>query len=131
MNLLKPMEGRLPVVSETIKLPVFYLLLAGAFAGWQSFYNVYLDSIGYTSMQIGALNALFISTSAIVVPFWGMIADRYGNNRIFLLLTSVAALMVFLIGQTIVFHWMVIFILIDKQDIQSFNLKILQVDIKA
>lgn len=95
---------------EPIKLPVFYFILTGAFAGWQSFYNIHLDGIGYTSMQIGALNAIFISTSALVVPFWGMIADKFGNNRILLLLTTVCAAMVFLIGRTIAFHWMLIFI---------------------
>ena len=97
-------------VREHIKLPVFYLLLAGSFASWQSLYNVHLDSIGYSSMQIGVLNAIFISLSALVVPFWGVLADKFGNNRVFLLLSSVAALLVFLIGQTQVFQWMAIFI---------------------
>ncbi|MFC2089545.1 MFS transporter [Bacteroidota bacterium] len=95
---------------ETLKLPLFYFLLLGSFAGWQSLYNVHLDAIGYTSVQIGVLNAIFISTSAIVVPFWGMIADKFGNNRIFFLLTSVTGLMVFLIGKTNEFHWMLVFI---------------------
>ncbi len=93
-------------VRENIKLPVFYLLLAGSFAGWQTLYNVHLDSIGYSSIQIGSLNALFISTSAIVVPFWGMLADKFGNNRVLLLLSTAAGLLVFFIGKTMVFHWM-------------------------
>ncbi|MDA3823800.1 MAG: MFS transporter [Bacteroidales bacterium] len=112
MKLLKSIEGRVPGMKETVKLPIFYFLLTGAFAAWQSLYNVHLDILGYSSMQIGALNAILISTSALVVPFWGMIADKFGNNRILLLLTSVAALMVFLIGQTIAFHWMLVFIFI-------------------
>jgi PPP family 3-phenylpropionic acid transporter len=61
-------------------------------------------------MQIGSLNAIFISTSALVVPFWGMVSDRYGNNRVLLLLSTVCAIMVLLIGNTLVFHWMVVFI---------------------
>ena len=97
-------------VRENIKLPVFYLLLAGSFAGWQTLYNVHLDSIGYSSIQIGSLNALFISTSAIVVPFWGMLADKFGNNRVLLLLSTAAGLLVFFIGKTMVFHWMLIFV---------------------
>jgi len=56
------------------------------------------------------LNALFISTSALVVPLWGILADKFGNNRILLLLTTVSGVLVFLIGQTLVFHWMLIFI---------------------
>lgn len=99
-------------MKEAYKLPVFYFLLTGAFAGWQSFYNIHLDGIGFTSMQIGALNALFISTSALVVAFWGILADKFGNNRILLLLTTVCALMVFLIGLTRGFFWMIVFIAI-------------------
>jgi PPP family 3-phenylpropionic acid transporter len=97
-------------IREGLKLPVFYFIMYGAFASWQSFFNVHLDRIGFSSLQIGTLNAVFISTSAIVVPFWGMIADRYGNNRILILLTSVCAALVFLIGQTLVFYWMLLFI---------------------
>ena len=47
VNLLK---SDYSAVSEHIKLPLFYFFLAASFAGWQSFYNVHLDSIGYTSM---------------------------------------------------------------------------------
>lgn len=97
---------------EEYKLPVFYFLTLGAFAGWQSFYNLHLDGIGFSSMQIGLLNALFIFTSALVVPVWGMFADKYGGNRVLILLTTVCALMVFLIGETQAFHWMVIFVFI-------------------
>ncbi|MCF8381300.1 MAG: MFS transporter [Bacteroidales bacterium] len=99
-----------PTLHEAVKLPIFYFLLTSAFASWQSFYNLHLDTIGFSSFQIGALNAIFISTSAIVVPFWGMIADKYGTNRILLLLTSVCAGMVFLIGETLVFHWMIVLV---------------------
>ncbi|MGC9343591.1 MAG: MFS transporter [Bacteroidales bacterium] len=96
-------------VLEGLKLLVFYFIMYEAFASWQSFFNVHLDRIGFSSLQIGTLNAVFISTSAIVVPFWGMIADRYGNNRILILLTSVCAALVFIIGQTLVFCWMLLF----------------------
>ena len=56
-------ERGLSKVREHIKLPVFYLLLAGSFAAWQSLYNVHLDNLGYSSIQIGALNAIFIFMS--------------------------------------------------------------------
>jgi MFS transporter, PPP family, 3-phenylpropionic acid transporter len=102
-------KGTIPL-KEEYKLPVFYTLLLGAFAAWQSLFNVHLDGIGFSSMQIGILNAIFISTSALVVPFWGMLADKFGGNRILLLLTSVCALMVFFIGRTYTFSWMIILI---------------------
>ena len=95
---------------EEFKLPLFYSLLLGAFAAWQSLFNVHLDGIGFSSMQIGILNGIFVSTSAVVVPFWGMFADKYGGNRILLLLTGVCAVLVFLIGNTYSFTWMVLFI---------------------
>ncbi len=110
MNLLRRFEGRSPRIREPTKLPLFYLFLSCAFAGWQSFFNLHLDEIGFSSMQIGALNAVFISTSALVVPFWGMLADKLGNYRILFLLSSVCAVLVFLIGETLTFHWMLVFV---------------------
>ena len=110
MSVLRIIEGRTFQMREEFKLPVFYFLVLGAFAGWQSFYNLHLDGIGFSSMQIGILNAVFIATSALVVPFWGILADKFGSNRILLLLSSVCALMVLLIGETFKFHWMLMFI---------------------
>ncbi len=110
MHLISRFEGRSQGIREPLKLPLLYLFLTGAFAAWQAFFNLHLDRIGFSSMQIGALNAVFISTSALVVPFWGMLADKYGNYRVLLLLTSVCALMVFVIGQTLIFYWMLIFV---------------------
>lgn len=112
MNVIRAMEERAFQMQEEYKLPVFYFLLLGAFASWQSFFNLHLDGIGFSSMQIGILNALFISTSALVVPFWGVFADKYGGNRILLLMSVVCALMVFLVGETLSFHWMIVFIAI-------------------
>ncbi|MFZ5942195.1 MAG: MFS transporter [Bacteroidota bacterium] len=109
-GLLQALFPRLEV-KEQYKIPAFYFLMYGSFAAWQSFFNVHLDRIGYSSVQIGLLNALFISTSAVVVPLWGMIADRFGNNRIMLLLTSLCAVLVFFMGQTVIFHWMLVLIL--------------------
>ena len=110
MNPIRAIERHSLPLREEYKLPVFYFLMLGAFASWQSFFNVHLDAIGFSSIRIGALNAVFISTSAIVVPLWGMLADRYGNNRVLLLLSLVCAVMVFLIGRTLTFHWMVVFV---------------------
>jgi len=112
MSVLGVIEQRSFKMGEEYKLPVFYFLVLGAFAGWQSYYNLHLDGIGFSSMQIGILNAVFIFTSALVVPFWGMLADKFGGNRILLLLSSVCALMVLLIGETFKFHWMLMFIAI-------------------
>jgi PPP family 3-phenylpropionic acid transporter len=95
---------------EEYRLPVFYFLLNGAFASWQSFLNLHLDRIGFSSMQIGILGAIFISTAALVIPFWGMLSDKYGNNRIFLLLCISCALLVFFIGRTHTFPAMILLI---------------------
>jgi PPP family 3-phenylpropionic acid transporter len=87
-------------VKETIKLPLFYFLLYSAYASWMAFFNVHLSKLGFSGIQIGALNAVFISTSAIVVPFWGMIADRRGSNRVLLLLTTFCAVLVYFMSYT-------------------------------
>lgn len=87
-------------MKETIKLPLFYFLLYSAYASWMAFFNVHLSKLGFSGIQIGALNAVFISTSAIVVPFWGMMADRRGSNRILLLLTAFCAVLVYFMSYT-------------------------------
>jgi PPP family 3-phenylpropionic acid transporter len=110
MGIIRTVEKHTIQLEEQYKLPLFYFLLMGAFASWQSLFNVHLDLIGFSSMQIGILNAIFISTSALVVPFWGIFADRYGGNRILLLLNIVCASMVLAIGQTQSFSWMILFI---------------------
>lgn len=110
MSLLRAIEQRSFSMREEYKLPIYYFLILGAFAGWQSYYNLHLDGIGFSSMQIGILNAIFIVSSAVVIPFWGIFADKYGGYRILLLLSSVCALMVFLIGETFKFHWMLMLI---------------------
>ncbi len=81
-------------MKETIKLPLFYFLLYSAFASWLAFFNVHLSNLGFSGFQIGTLNAVFISTSALAVPFWGMMADRRGSYRILLLLSALCALIV-------------------------------------
>ena len=108
--MVRILAGKSLRIREEFKLPVLYFFLTGGFASWQAFYNLHLDSIGFRSVQIGAINAVFISTSALVVPFWGMLADRYGNNRVLLLLTSVCAVVVYFIGRILVFHWMIVLI---------------------
>jgi predicted MFS family arabinose efflux permease len=112
MRVIRAIEQQSFQMREEYKLPVFYFLVLGAFAGWQSYYNLHLDGIGFSSMQIGILNAIFIITSAVVIPFWGILSDKYGGYRILLLLSSVCALMVLLIGETFKFHWMLMFIAI-------------------
>jgi len=110
MGIIRTIEKQTIQLQEQYKLPLFYFLLMGAFASWQSLFNVHLDVIGFSSLQIGILNAIFISSSALVVPFWGIFADRYGGNRILLLLNVVCGSMVLVIGQTQSFSWMILFI---------------------
>lgn len=98
-------------MKEPAKLPLFYFLIYASFAAWLSFFNVHLNRLGFSGMQIGTLNAVFISTSAFVVPFWGMVADKYGNNRILLLLSVICAIIIYSMGQTTSFYGLVLLIL--------------------
>ena len=112
MHLTRLPEKHHVRLREEYRLPVLFFLVNGAFASWQSFYNLHLDRIGFSSMQIGILGALFISTAAFILPVWGMLADKFGNNRVLLGLTLASGLLVFLMGETSQFHWMVVLILL-------------------
>ncbi len=85
---------------EPVKLRVFYFLLYSALASWMAFFNVHLENLGFSGIQIGVVNSLFISTSILVVPLGGMLSDRYGANRILLILTLFSGIFIFFAGLT-------------------------------
>ena len=87
-------------MKEPVKLSLFYLLGYSAFASWLAFFNIHLDNLGFTGLQIGSLNSMYIMTSAVVVPFWGLMADRKGSYRILLLLTGLCAILVLVLSNS-------------------------------
>ena len=83
---------------ESAKIRLFYFLVYSALGSWLTFFNVHLESLGFTGFQIGLVNSILISASILVVPLGGMLSDRYGSYRVLLVLTLFSSLLIFLIG---------------------------------
>lgn len=90
-------------MQEPVKLRVFYFLLYSAIASWMAFFNVHLEQLGFTGLQIGAVNSIYISASIIVVPLGGMMSDRFGANRVLLFLTIFSGILIYALGFSVTF----------------------------
>jgi PPP family 3-phenylpropionic acid transporter len=82
-------------VKESVKLSLFYFFTYSAIASWLAFFNIHLESLGFSGLRIGSVNSIFIMVSAFMVPFWGMIADLKGSYRILLILTTFCGFLIF------------------------------------
>jgi PPP family 3-phenylpropionic acid transporter len=95
-----------------VKVKAIYLLLYMAYAIWRVFYNVYLEENNFTGVEIGIINALFQSTLFVVVPIWGVIADKRGIRPSLRIAVAVSALLVLVVGNVLNFWWLIIFIFV-------------------
>lgn len=77
------------------KIRAIYLILFMAFAVWRVYYNVYLENIGFSGAEIGTLNAMLLLMFALVVPFWGFVADKKGIRPTLKWLLLATAVLIF------------------------------------
>ena len=68
-----------------------YFLFYGSGAAWVPFFNVYLQQIGLSGLQIGALAAIRPAAMLVSQPVWGVVADLWGRRRTLLLGMVLAA----------------------------------------
>jgi len=72
-------------------LRLLYFLYYGSNAAWFPFFNVYLQQLGLSGLQIGALAGLRPAVTVVSQPLWGVIADLWGRRRTLLLTTLLGA----------------------------------------
>ncbi|MBN1581049.1 MAG: MFS transporter, partial [Anaerolineae bacterium] len=77
---------------ESSLLRALYFVYYGSSSAWFPFFNVYLQQLGLTGLQIGALSGLRPAVSVISQPLWGVIADLWGRRRTLILSTLLATL---------------------------------------
>jgi MFS transporter, PPP family, 3-phenylpropionic acid transporter len=94
------------------KVRAIYLILYMAFATWRVYYNVYLEENHFSGVQIGVINALIQSTLFIVVPIWGVIADKRGIRPSLRIAVTVSALILLSLGYLLNFWVLMIVILL-------------------
>ena len=79
-------------LGESSLLRALYFVYYGSSSAWFPFFNVYLQQLGLTGLQIGALSGLRPAVSVISQPLWGVIADLWGRRRTLILSTLLATL---------------------------------------
>jgi PPP family 3-phenylpropionic acid transporter len=93
------------------KIKTLYFVLYMAFASWRVFYNVYLEDHDFSGVEIGIINALIQATLFIVVPVWGIIADKRGI-RPTLRIAVIGSASILLVLAYILNFWILIFIIL-------------------
>jgi PPP family 3-phenylpropionic acid transporter len=88
-----------------------YLLLYMGYATWRVFYNVFLEDNNFTGAQIGIINALFQSSLFIVVPLWGLVADKKGIRPTMRWVFITTAVLILFLGKIQIFILLVLYIL--------------------
>lgn len=71
--------------NQGIVLRAIFFINSAAFACWLTFFNIYLkEKIGFTTSQIGVLSSILPFGTLIILPVWGMLADKFVRKRVFL-----------------------------------------------
>lgn len=70
-------------ISQSNIIRILFFLTAAAAASWLTFFNLFLKShVGLSSSQIGIVIAIQQVNTLLILPVWGLIADRFGRKRI-------------------------------------------------
>ena len=81
-------------INQLFIIKLMFFLTAASAASWLSFFNLYLKNhVGLADGQIGVLIAIQQVNTLLVLPFWGMIADRFGRKNIFTLVVFLTIFM--------------------------------------
>src|SRR6266853_6022920 len=82
-------------LSTPLALSLFYLASFAVMGAYLPYFNLYLEGIGQSGIQIGILSALLPFCGALAPTAGGMLADRLGRRRDLVLLSSFLALAAF------------------------------------
>ncbi|MBN1937585.1 MAG: MFS transporter [Anaerolineae bacterium] len=80
------------LLRPAIALRALYFLHYGSSASWVPFFNVYLQQLGLTGLQIGMLSGVRPAVATLIQPLWGLIADLGGRRRTLLWTALLSAL---------------------------------------
>ena len=84
-------------VKQTVTVRVIYFLTYAAGSSWLTYFNLFLKNyIGLSDSEVGIISAVQQVNILLLLPFWGMIADRFGRKNILLL--NMFFVIVFLYG---------------------------------
>lgn len=94
------------------RLKSIFMCIYMGMATWRVFYNVFLEENNFTGAEIGIINAILQSTIFLVIPLWGLIADKRGIRPTLSWICIATAVLMFFLGYIKVFWILLIYILI-------------------
>jgi len=81
--------------SVAINKALFFLFYA-ALASWASYFYVFLEEErGLTGTQIGIIAAIQQLNNIIFLPLWGMVSDKFGRKKVFLILLGIVVFLLY------------------------------------
>lgn len=78
-----------------LALSLFYLTSFAVLGVYLPYFNLYLEGLGFSGLQIGILTLLLPLSGALMPTFGGMLADRMGRRREVIVASSLLALLAF------------------------------------
>ncbi|MCF2940998.1 MFS transporter [Paenibacillus alkaliterrae] len=75
-------------------IKAFNFFVYGALAVYSTFFALYLQSIGMSTLEIGALMAGGPVVSIIANPLWGYLSDRFRNVRMILIIMLIGSMLI-------------------------------------
>ena len=70
---------------ENIPIYLLNFLFYGSAAAWMPYFNVYLEEVGRSGLQIGTLAGIRPVVIILSQPLWGIFADLWGRRRVLLM----------------------------------------------
>jgi MFS transporter, PPP family, 3-phenylpropionic acid transporter len=81
--LLHLRPDNLIVMKQSHIIRILFFLTYAAAASWLSFFNLFLKNyVGLTDGEIGVVIAIQQVNTLLILPVWGIIADRFGRKNI-------------------------------------------------
>ena len=82
--------------NQSIVVKICFFLTYASAASWLSFFNLFLKNhVGLTDGEIGIVIAIQQINTLILLPIWGIIADRFGRKNILLLTIILSVFMLY------------------------------------
>jgi MFS transporter, PPP family, 3-phenylpropionic acid transporter len=80
---------------QGIVLRAIFFINSAAFGCWLTFFNIYLkEKIGFSTSQIGVLSSILPFGTLIILPIWGMLADKFVRKRVFLVALFISMILI-------------------------------------
>src|SRR2546425_11396044 len=82
-------------LAAPLALSLFYPTSFAVLGVYLPYFNLYLEDLGFSGLQIGLLSLFLPLSSAIVPTLGGVLADRLGRRRGLIVVSSLFALLSF------------------------------------